>query len=282
MNETEGQGIERQLTSAELEAIAGGGFNLDRMAKLGGVMHGRPEPNSIDLLGEVGGRIAQGGYIVGQAFKGLFSDLAGDYTKAGDIQKNTISRSEEVYQDFKDSPGGKIIGGIALVIGGGVAGGAVSAGGRALISATSGIRNITPILESGALGATRSVPAGAISFLEVKEEATLGQFVSADQLKAAGIPSNARIVGYASAKDTDDFVKEFKAVSGLNNDVKLGCLQVEWSSNGSTVHDYVPLIDLGNIEQSAVTEPSATVNQDNVRKGGFARYGQAQYMGGRG
>ncbi|AFY60875.1 hypothetical protein [Synechococcus sp. PCC 6312] len=124
-----------------------------------------------------------------------------------------------------------------------------------IVSATTGIRNITPILESGALGATPSVPAGAISFLQVKEEATLGQFVSADQLKAAGIPSNARIVGYASARDTDNLVQEFKATSGLSDDVKLGCLQVEWSYNGSTVSDYMPIIDLGEIKENAVEEP---------------------------
>lgn len=314
MNETENQNIERQLTPEELEAIAGGGFNLDRMAKLGGVMHGRPEPNSLDLAGEVGGRIAQGGYILGQAFKGLFYDLTSDgasnLDKMADIQKNTMSRSEDVYADFKDSAVGKILGHVAIVVGTAVAGGAIVAGGGAILRSTTatvsrsssgaGIPTLvtTPSrgsslapniqttyrLSPGAImenaradhfangGSFSSVPRTesffsydvTISGLQINQQSpigdqlvgkSVGQFLSADELQQMNIPADARVVKYVGATDADaDFVKEFKAASGLKDNTKLGYLEVQWSSNGTTVHDNVPLIDLGEIKENVVEE----------------------------
>ncbi|AFY60874.1 hypothetical protein Syn6312_1724 [Synechococcus sp. PCC 6312] len=297
----ENQDLERELTSEELESIAGGMNVWDRMAKLGGVMHGRPEPNSIDLLGEVGGRVAQGGYTVAQAFKGAWAELTGDLGTAADVQKNTMSRGEQVYQDVKDSPAGKILGGVVLVVGTSAAGGAISSVVRTARTTTASAANpiswgTTPSpsiagapqqFTRGSIGEivkqaqrehwanggsfssmprTESVFSynAVISGLQVNQRSSIGeqlveksagQFLSEGQLKQFNIPADARVVGYVGAKEADaDFVKEFKTTLGLDDNAKLGYLQVSWSHNGSPVRDVVPMIEM-NDAQITANEP---------------------------
>lgn len=94
---------------------------------------------------------------------------------------------------------------------------------------------------------------------------TLGQLLSAEQLQQMDIPADARIVKYVGATTADaDFVKQFKAASGLDNNAKVGYLQVEYSSQGVTVHDNLPLIDLGepNRTPSIIPNKMPSVRQN--------------------
>ncbi|AFY60872.1 hypothetical protein [Synechococcus sp. PCC 6312] len=289
----ENQELERELTPEELEAIAGGLNVGDRMAKLGGVMHGRQEGASGNIIGELGGRVAQAAYTLKEAFRGFGAMIIGDDETMADVQKNTMSRGEQVYQDVKDSTAGKILGGCVLVVGTAAAGGAIASGVRSIGTATirtAGTRPLipnsgtnTPAWPAGTPGFGGS-PAGslansfhdvpldlypgkgsfAITGLQINQQSPIGeqlveksagQFLSEDQLKQFGIPADARVVGYVGAKEADaDFVKEFKATLGLGDNAKLGYLQVSWSHNGSPVRDVVPMIEM-NDAQITANEP---------------------------
>lgn len=260
MNKTEGQGIERQLTLEELEAIAGGNIFED----IGG------------FFGKVGGGIVAGLSQVGKAEMQKDYIATGDYAGAREIDAKYPSMSE-VYNSAKDTVGAKIAGGVTIVAGAAVAvyvGGAAVAQGLGYGAAAvvigrtlSDFKEPMPSPPRGlgyGQGGSISSSSSSISGLQINGqspigeqlvEKSVGQFCSTEQLQQMGIPADARVVGYVGAKDADaDFVKQFRANSGLGDNVKLGYLRVEWSSNGTTVHDNVPLIDLGEIKGNAVEE----------------------------
>ncbi|KGF72995.1 hypothetical protein DO97_02785 [Neosynechococcus sphagnicola sy1] len=274
MNETEGQDIERQLTSQELEGIAGGFWD-----EVG------------DFFGKVGGGIVAGLSEVGKGEMKRGYMATGDYAGTKEIDAKYPSMSD-VYNSAKDTVGAKIGGGSVVVAG---VAGAIYAGGSAVAGSLSTLGAVAIVAiplsqltsrnnSSGSVGSmpkpisygSDGVPiyqissvSSSISGLQINEQSPIGEqlvgntvnkFCSAELLQKMGIPDDARVVGYVSAKDADaNFVKEFKADSGLNDNAKLGYLQVDYSINSGNnetliVHKNVPLIDLGNTQQNNAEE----------------------------
>ena len=267
----ETQGIERQLTPEELEAIAGG-LSWDDIS---------------GFIGKVGGGIVAGLSQVGKAEMQKDYIATGDYAGAREIDAKYPSMSE-VYNSAKDTVGAKIAGGVTIVAGAAGVAVALYYGGSALAqglgyggAAIVVSRTLSDLIEpmpspprglGYGQGGSISSSSSSISGLQINGQSpigeqlvnkSVGQFCSTEQLQQMGIPADARVVGYVSAKDADaNFVKEFKAASGLNDNAKLGYLQVDYSVNTGNsetviVHKNVPLIDLGEIKGNVVEEPKA-------------------------